>query len=133
MPEYSVSAPVYPSENGEAVLTALRTLFPEARLTRMDKGISGTADSIAHLLELIIEQKIRYSFLEELARNFRGECFSIQLNKQAATVGKVNLVDETKPLGNISLSGKVERGIIFFERELKAEGYISSRYNINRR
>lgn len=91
--------------------------------------VKGESSEVTHLLELITEQKIRFAFLEEVARNVHGTHFSVELNKQAATAGRVNIVDEPRPLGCILLEGEVEQPVLFFEKMLNAEGYISSRHN----
>lgn len=102
-------------------------LFPEAKIAAGTDLIVADFESIDHLATLVTEQKTRYSFLDAVNEGLEGDHFVVRLNKQAATVSKVNVVDEPKPLGNIEFSGTVADPVMYFEKVLDVVGYISAR------
>lgn len=124
---FRASARVFPTEDPSSVSRALLNLFPEARLTAGTESIVAEFDSIEHLAKLLTDQKTRYSFLDAVNGGCEGDSFVLNLNKQAATVSRVNVVDEPKPLGSIEFSGMVAEPVMYFEKMLDAVGYITAR------
>ncbi len=121
------NAPVFPSEDPDKVEAALLSLFPEAATERAPGRISASFDSVEHLVRLITDQKTRYAFLQAVGRSSTGSRFSLKLNKQAACVSKVNVVDEPKPLGSIEFGGELPDPLLYFEKELDAVGFLTAR------
>ena len=124
---FRASARVFPTEDPSRVSRALLNLFPEARITAAEGSVVAEFDSIEHLAQLLTDQKTRYSFLDAVNGGCDGDHFVLNLNKQAATVSRVNIVDEPKPLGSIEFSGTVNDPVMYFEKMLDVVGYITAR------
>ncbi len=127
MPIFSVRAELYPTEDTASVRRAVANLFPDSTVTEEGAFLVCHPAEITQLITLITGQKTRYAFVEELSRKTEGNGFRILLNKQAALAGRVNIVDEPKPLGSIEFSGVVDNPVIYFEKLLDITGYVSSR------
>ena len=128
MIRFSARVELYPTEDPNAVRKALMNLFPESVITDGGSFLACVPENIDQLVALITEQKIRYAFIEQINRNTQGNRFCINLNKQAALAGRVNIADEPKPLGSIELSGETENPVLYFEKLLDILGYVSSRW-----
>ncbi|MBX8636461.1 MAG: hypothetical protein KIY09_08505 [Thermoplasmata archaeon] len=128
MIRFSARVELYPTEDPNAVRKALMNLFPESVITDGGSFLACVPENIDQLVALITEQKIRYAFIEQINRNTEGNRFRINLNKQAALAGRVNIADEPKPLGSIELSGETENPVLYFEKLLDILGYVSSRW-----
>ena len=124
---FSVRAELYPTEDTASVRRAVASLFPDSTVTEEGTFLVCHPADITQLITLITEQKTRYAFVEQLSRKTEGNGFRILLNKQAALAGRVNIVDEPKPLGSIEFSGVVDNPVIYFEKLLDITGYVSSR------
>ncbi len=127
MTDFYVRAELFPTEDPARVKNAVSNLFPDARLTGEGNFILCRPVEIGPLLKLIADQKIKYAFVEEINRNAEGSRFCIKFNKQAALAGRVNIIDEPKPLGSIELSGEVNNPVLHFEKLLGVAGYVTSR------
>lgn len=127
MGTFNVQARIFPTEDPSKVAAAIINLFPDSSVSCTEDSALASVRSVDHLARLLIDQKTRYSFLDALNEGCSGNGFSIRLNKQAASVSRVNVVDEPKPLGWLEFSGKVEEPVVYFEKLLDAVGYISAR------
>lgn len=78
---------------------AILNLFPDARLTEGEM-ISGEAEDLERLAELLRTQRIRDSAREVIRGSIRDDRIVFHLNKQAALVGKVSF-STLSPLGDI--------------------------------
>ncbi len=125
--KFAVRAEAYPTEDVEKIKTAILSIFPSVELITDGNIIRGEVTDVQNLIQLVTEQKIRYSFVEEIKRNCTNSGFSILLNKQAAFAGKVNTVDEPKPLGEILFSGNIDYPLLYFEKLLGIQGNLSGR------
>jgi len=123
-----VTADCLPTEDPDRVMLCVRNLFPDISLLYDGRYVSGETDDISLFISLILEQRVRYSLMEELARSCVRSYFAIRLNKQAAFVSRINTVDEDRPLGCIKIEGRIEDPLHEFERLLSIEGYITSRH-----
>jgi len=103
--ELRVSAQVFPTEDPKRVMTALKYLFPS--LSFKGKGtLSASAkgrDTLDAFKKALAAQQIRDTARGFLLARIHGESLQFSLNKQAAAVGKVNLLDFDTPLGNIDI------------------------------
>lgn len=124
---FRASARVFPTEDPSKVSGALLNLFPDARMTNSSDGVVAEFDNIDNLARLVTDQKTRYSFMDAMNEGCSEDHFVMTLNKQAATVSRVNVVDEPKPLGNIEFSGTVSDPVMYFEKILDVVGYLSAR------
>lgn len=126
-PVFTASARIFPTEDPVLVYASVTNLFPDSTLTAGEDQVKAAVSGIDHLVRLVTEQKTRYSFLEAVSRGCEGNRFRVTLNKQAASVSRVNLVDEPRPLGWIEFSGVVDNPVEYFEKMLDIPGYITSR------
>ncbi len=127
MPPFSLSAKIFPTEDPSKIASAMLNLIPDATLTRKSGLITASSTNVEHIVKLVTDQKTRYAFLEAVNSGCSGNSFTVYLNKQAAFVSRVNIVDEPGPLGSIEFSGAVDEPVVFFEKMLDIVGYITSR------
>ncbi len=109
MTEVEIKAPVYPTESTKKVKQAIKKLFPEIEIEKIKKPnkdyLIGKGDkkNLQKLKKRILEQKISDTARKIILKNK----FVFSLNKQAATVGKINF-QENAPLGTIEV--KIKNG-----------------------
>lgn len=112
MESVTVSCPLYPSEDPDKVLAALRNIFPEGEFEVSGNEVSGPAD-LGNFSRLIRRQRIldtaRGQMLKGLRRGHTVTVF--ELNKQVATVGKVSFVDYRTALGAIRVTVRDPDGL----------------------
>jgi len=80
--------------------TAIRNLFPDARIEFQDDRLTGMTESLERLRQRIRDQRIRDTARRQLLAGRRGDRMSVSLSKQAAFVGVVNFAAGS-PLGDI--------------------------------
>lgn len=105
MTKFRIKTPVYPTESNKKVKEAIKNLFPDIELEEkkrkeFDELVGyGDKEDLEEMREKILEQKI-----SDTARNIILEKnYDFSLNKQAATVGKINF-KEQGPLGTIEVN-----------------------------
>jgi hypothetical protein len=100
-----VETPIFSTEDVQKVINALLNIFPELIIEIDEKNnkIVGTTDNLNKFKELLSEQKIRDTARTILRRDMTGNRVEFRLNKQVATVGKINFA-ERSPLGDIIVS-----------------------------
>ena len=103
MTSVSIVCPVNPSEDPEKVLSAIRSIFPDAELELREGGYEGTAPSLDGFGRLIRRQKILDASRAVLLKNMHGNRTHMSINKQVATVGKVSFADRSPVLGAIEV------------------------------
>jgi len=106
-----VKCKINPTEDGYKVLKALRNIFPDMEFEEDEDRIHGRSDSIEDmsvLKELIESQSIRDSARKAIRKGSREGLVMFDLNKQAASVSKINFSSES-PLGpiNVKIRGNV--------------------------
>lgn len=97
---------VYPTENEKKIRKGLEKIFPSIKWEKKGNKVIGWVDDMRNFLVKLARRRIRKTFREILLRNRKDDESFFELNKQAACLGKVNLVEEEYPLGNIKV--KVE-------------------------
>lgn len=125
--KFKATSRIFPTEDPLKVSAALTNLFPGAQLEVTEDSVTATFGEVDNLARLVTDQKTRYAFLDALNRGCTGNHFALSLNKQAASVSRVNVVDEPKPLGSIEFSGELDEPIVYFEKLLDIAGYVTSR------
>lgn len=99
-----VIAELKPTEDPKKVEKALLNLFPSFEISRNKRIIKGRGSNLEKFKERLREQKIRTTARALLMKGRKGDSTKFYLNKQAAWVGKVNLVEpELAPLGPIEV------------------------------
>ncbi len=97
--------PLYATESEEMVAAAIQNIFPGADV-RTAKGMIEAKSADAGMLgELIARGQIRDTARMVLQRGMDGggRRMRFRLNKQVATVGKVNFVTERHAMGDIEV------------------------------
>ena len=107
MTRVRVETPCHPTEDPEKVRLAILNLFPDLRIEREEDLMTGTAESLERIRELIRNEKIRDAARRQLLAGRRGNRTRVTLSKQAAAVGRVNF-SVGSPLGDIVLEVESE-------------------------
>lgn len=95
------------TEDRDAVIRAIRNLFPDAEI-HGDSEIIATSSSVGSFGELLKRYKIRDAARKVMRRGLRGDTTRFRLNKQVAAVGKVSFSEEDHALGDIEVSMRAD-------------------------
>jgi|Deesub1362B_J571_1020462.scaffolds.fasta_scaffold00118_68 predicted RNA binding protein with dsRBD fold (UPF0201 family)/cytidylate kinase len=126
--EVEIEAKVHPTEDEEKVKSAIKNLFPDAELTVVDKNgygiIKGKSEKIDTFRELLRRQRILDTARFELINGVSGNKITLLLNKQTATVSRINFVEEDTILSPLVIKFKIygidlEKFIDFLAPETK--------------
>jgi predicted RNA binding protein with dsRBD fold (UPF0201 family) len=103
MIELSLTASVRPTESPEKVAGAVENLFPKIELVASENRIEGQggAESLLTFHRILREQRILDTARSVMLQGRVGGAVQFRLNKQAATVSKINFPPEEEPLGSI--------------------------------
>ncbi|MHC1604415.1 MAG: RNA-binding domain-containing protein [Candidatus Methanofastidiosia archaeon] len=106
-----IKTTIYPTEDEEKIMSALKNIFPKIGFNRKENtvmGFSNNLEDLAVLKELIAKQGIRDTARHVLKENKTKNTITFSLNKQVATVGKVNFSNDC-PMGpiRVRVSGDV--------------------------
>ncbi len=101
MLDISIAASIKPTEDSDSVVQAIKNMFPDADIIIKGEMALGTAEEIDHLVQRIMEQKIRDSARNFIHHSQTDGGFRFMLNKQAALMDRVNFVEEQRPLGDL--------------------------------
>lgn len=99
-----VEAEVRPTEDREKVIAAVKKIFPTIEIGQAVGSVSGESSDVASLSrlhQLIRQQAILDSARSAMRKRIRDNTTQIMLNKQVASVGRVNFTDGESPLGPI--------------------------------
>lgn len=102
--EVEIETFVHPTEEEEKVLKAIRNLFPDARIEVEENRVFAIARDLKHFKELLKRQKILDTARSELLRGRRGNEVVVFLNKQTATVSRINFCEEDVPLSPLKVT-----------------------------
>ncbi len=96
----SVDADVYPTEDPEKVLKAVKTIFPainfEVKWLDASARVEGSAEgyeALENLKKLLRERRIRAAARSILKSSMRDDALIFYLNKQAAYAGKASFTE----------------------------------------
>jgi len=92
--EVEITTDVHPTEDEEKVIEAIRNIFPDAEIKIEDGKLIAIARDLSRLRDLLRKQRILDTARSELIRNRRGNEITVYLNKQTATVSRINFTDE---------------------------------------
>lgn len=99
-----VEVPVRATEDPEKVREAVMNVFPDLEVESGGDFLKGKGniESLSELREALERRRIRLTAREILLKNIRGKSTRIYINKQAALIGRVNVLEEPiTPLGDI--------------------------------
>jgi len=111
-----IRVPLYPTESEEKVREAVLRICPDAELRCEGEMLLGEAEELDTFLDIIKRHRIRDSAREFLLRRKSSGEYIFELNKQVATVGVVNFVEEQQPLGSILVILRPESDEEFIKR-----------------
>ena len=120
-----ISCPVFPTEDENRIEEALANLFHHVGTKHFHleqcNNISldlTERDELSVLRQFVHELRIIDVMRRRLETNLIGTVTSFHLDKQAASLGKVRLLDDTPPLGGIEI-------VIDFMNETELESFMS--------
>ena len=103
MHEILLSARCFPTEDRAKIVTAIKSMFPDASIEG-DDPIRATAHSTDTFAELLRKQRIRDAARQVMRRHMQGRTTIFLVNKQVAVVGKISFSEEEHPLGDIEVT-----------------------------
>ncbi|MCQ8905834.1 MAG: hypothetical protein NQU45_08990 [Methanothermobacter sp.] len=99
-----VEAPVRATEDPEKVREAVQNVFPELEIDVEGDTVRGTGDagSLRNLQEALEKRRIRLTARKILKKHVRASSTWFYINKQAALMNRVNVLEESiSALGDI--------------------------------
>jgi predicted RNA binding protein with dsRBD fold (UPF0201 family)/cytidylate kinase len=101
---------VYPTEDEEKVMAAIRNLFPDAEIVIRNGVLTAKAENLHRIRELLRKQKILDTARSEFLKGIRNNSIIVYINKQIATASKINFTDENAVLSPLCVEFRI-RGI----------------------
>lgn len=104
--EVKVKTRIKATENPRKVLESVLNIFPKIRIKERNDSIQGEGgiEVLEELRESLEKRRIRSTARKVLYENITGNRTIFYLNKQAAFIGKVNILEEEiSPLGDIKV------------------------------
>ncbi|MEM0202851.1 MAG: AAA family ATPase [Archaeoglobaceae archaeon] len=102
--EVEIETFVHPTEEEEKVVKAIRNLFPDAKIEIEDRRVFAVARDLKQFKELLKRQRISDTARSELLRGRRGNEIVVFLNKQTATVSRINFCEEDVALSPLKVT-----------------------------
>ncbi len=102
--EVRVKTQIKATENPRRVLESVLNIFPKVKIKEAEDSIQGEGgiEVLEELRESLEKRRIRSTARKVLYENITGNRTIFYLNKQAAFIRKVNILeDEMSPLGDI--------------------------------
>ncbi|HPE63136.1 MAG TPA: RNA-binding domain-containing protein [Methanothrix sp.] len=124
MIELSLSVAVRPTESPEKVVKAMENLFPGIAIAAREGWIEGHGGtrSLATFHRLLREQRILDTARSVMLQGVVADSVQFRLNKQAATVSRINFPPEEEPLGSIHVEIRGPATIIDWLAPRTSEG-----------
>lgn len=106
--EVLIETRIHPTESEEKVIKAIKNIFPDAELSVDEEGkVVGKTNSLSKFRELLRLQRILDTARTEILRGKRGNEVTLYLNKQTATVARINFAEEDAVLSPIKVTIKL--------------------------
>lgn len=102
--EVEIETFLHPTEEEEKVVKAIRNLFPDARIEIENNKVFAVARDLKHFKELLKKQRISDTARSELLRGRKGNEIVVFLNKQTATVSRINFCDKEVALSPLKVT-----------------------------
>ncbi len=124
--DIEITTKIYPTEDEERVISAIKNFFPDAVIEIQRDGVlKAKAKDLNHFRDLLRRQRILDTARQEMLRNVSGNEITIFLNKQTATISRINFSDEDVILSPITVTFRiygvdVQRFIDFLAPQTKA-------------
>jgi len=98
-----IEVDVYPTEDPEKIKDAILKLFPDAKLTLLPGKIRGIVYNLDEFGKILREERIRDAARAVFLSSLKNNEIYFELNKQAATKGKISFAVGKVPLGSIKI------------------------------
>jgi predicted RNA binding protein with dsRBD fold (UPF0201 family)/adenylate kinase family enzyme len=108
--EVEIRTTIHPTEDEERVKRAILNFFPDAEVIVRNgdfKELVAKAKDLSNFRELLRRQRILDTTRQEMIKNITGNEITIFLNKQAATVSRINISDEDVVLSPLKVTFRV--------------------------
>lgn len=102
--EVEITTEIHPTEEAEKVVNAVKNLFPDAKIRIENGKLFAIARDLRTFRELLRRQRILDTARAELIAKRRGKEITIYLNKQTATVSRINLCEEEAVLSPLRVT-----------------------------
>ena len=96
--EVYIETTIHPTENEGKVVNAIKNLFPDSEIEIFKDKLYARANDITKFRNLLKKQRILDTARFEFIKGRKDNEVTIYLNKQTATVSKVNFCDENATL-----------------------------------
>lgn len=104
-----IEAPIRPTEDPDRIEGAVKAIFPDARIDRSERWITATSKAIDTLIKKAGEERVLDAARGALWRGRLDERSTrFEINKQAASMGRVNFNEVTHPLGDLIVTLEVD-------------------------
>ncbi|MCU0861012.1 MAG: hypothetical protein MUE65_01675 [Methanomassiliicoccales archaeon] len=103
MPQATIVAKCFPTEDPEKVRRAILNIFPGSQPEHSAEEVRAITQDLSRFKELIRNHRILDSTRRVLLRGSDGQRTEFALNKQAAHAGKVSFLEEKVALGGLQV------------------------------
>lgn len=105
--EVEIETQINPTEDEEKVVNAVKNLFPNAEIKIEDGILIAKTKNLSKFRELLRRQKILDTARSELVKGRINNEVVVYLNKQSATVSRINFCDENFILSPLKVTFKL--------------------------
>ncbi len=105
--EVEIFTEVHPTEDQQKVVQAIKNFFPDAQIDADNGHLKAVAKDLTTFRNLLRKQKILDTTRTELKENIFDNTVRIYLNKQTATVSKINFTEEDVVLSPLRIEFRV--------------------------
>ncbi len=114
--EIEIETEIHPTEDKEKVVNAVKNIFPDAKIEIDNGKLKASSKDLSTFKRLIKKQRILDTVRSELIRGRSGNEITIFLNKQTATVSRINFAERDAILSPLKVTIKLYN--VPFERFL---------------
>lgn len=114
--EIEIETDIYPTESEEKVIKAIKNIFPDAEISISNDKVMARAKSLERFRELLRKQRILDTARTEILRGKKGSEVVVYLNKQTATVSRINFCDADAILSPLRVTFRLNN--VSFQRFL---------------
>lgn len=105
--EVEIFTEVHPTEDHQKVVQAIKNFFPDAQIQADNGHLKAHAQNLSTFRDLLRKQKILDTARTELRENTSHNTIRLHLNKQTATVSKINFAEEDIVLSPLQVEFRV--------------------------
>ncbi len=102
--EVIIETEINPTESEEKVIAAIKNLFPDVKIEIKNGKVLAKARDIKKFRELLRRQRILDTARTELIKGKQDSEIVVYLNKQTATVSRINFCDENAVLSPLKVT-----------------------------